>query len=282
VSDTAQGSEVRERDEDRLEEEAEELGTPEEPTDKPGRRRRLGGEQLVLLVTIPLLVAVVLAAWVLWRLAADLDSIEARQLAWGTLLQLTWEHIVITAVATVCVLVIAIPLGVAVTRPRLKRAAPLVVGVANAGQAAPAIGLVVLFAIWFGFGFRTGILAFTLYGVLPVLRNTITGLEGVNPTLVEAGRGMGMSGPGVLFRIELPLAVPVIMAGIRTALVLVVGTATFATFINAGGLGALIVTGINLSRDSVLISGALLVALLALLIDWLGRILETVARPKGL
>ena len=140
----------------------------------------------------------------------------------------------------------------------------------------------VLFAIWIGFGFWTGVLAFTLYGVLPVLRNTIVGLQGVDPTLVEAGRGMGMSAAAVLFRIELPLAVPVIMAGARTALVLVVGVASFATFIDAGGLGALIQTGITLFRTSVLVSGGLLIALLALLVDWAGRVLETVARPKGL
>ena len=80
-------------------------------------------------------------------------------------------------------------------------------------------------------------LALTLYGVLPVLRNTITGLQGVDPTLVEAGRGVGMSAIAVLLRVELPLAMPVIMAGMRTALVLLVGTAALATFINAGGLG---------------------------------------------
>jgi len=92
---------------------------------------------------------------------------------------------------------------------------------------------------------------------------------------------MGMSGASVLLRIELPLAVPVIMSGVRTALVLVVGTATFATFINAGGLGAFITTGVTLFRYSILISGALLVALLALVVEWAGRLLEMVARPKG-
>ncbi|MBB6568458.1 ABC transporter permease [Kribbella sandramycini] len=177
---------------------------------------------------------------------------------------------------------IAVPLGIALTRPGVKRAAPVVVAVANAGQAAPVIGLVVLLAIWLGFGFWTAILALCLYAILPVLRNTIVGLQSVDPTLVEAGRGMGMSNRAVLGRIELPLAVPVIMAGIRTALVLVVGTATLATFIDAGGLGSLITTGIRLLRYPVLISGAILVAALALLIDWAGRVLEEVTRPRGL
>lgn len=244
-------------------------------------RGRLDRETAILLFGLPVLILVVLGAWVGWRMTADLDSIERRQLAWKTVGLLTWQHIEITAVSTFFVLVIAIPLGIAMTRPGLRRTAPVVVGIANAGQSAPAIGLVVLLAIWLGFGFWTGVVAFTLYGILPVLRNTITGLQGVDPTLVEAGRGMGMSGAGVLFRIELPLAVPVIMSGVRTALVLVVGTATFATFINAGGLGGLITTGITLFRYSILVSGALLVALLALVVEWAGRVLEMLTRPRG-
>ncbi len=254
----------------------------EAPEQAGGKKSRVSREQVILLTALPALVAVTFGLWAWWRATADLDPIEARQLAWGTLANLTWQHVRISLVTTAFVLVTAIPLGILLTRGRLRRASPLVVGVANIGQAAPAIGLVVLFAIWIGFGFWTGVLAFTLYGVLPVLRNTIVGLQGVDPTLVEAGRGMGMSAAAVLFRIELPLAVPVIMAGARTALVLVVGVASFATFIDAGGLGALIQTGITLFRTSVLVSGGLLIALLALLVDWAGRVLETVARPKGL
>jgi osmoprotectant transport system permease protein len=259
------------------------LATPTgEHAEEKQKRAPLSREQRVLIFGIPVLVVLVLGGYVAWRQTADLDSIELRQLAWSTVFQLTWEHIQITLVSTVLVVLSAIPLGVALTRPRLRRAAPVVVGIANAGQAAPAIGLVVLLAIWLGFGFWSGVLAFTLYGILPVLRNTITGLQGVDPTLVEAGRGMGMSNAKVLFRIELPLAVPVIMTGVRTALVLVVGVASFATFIDAGGLGSLIVTGITLFRYSVLVSGALLIAVLALIIEWAGRLLEVAARPKGI
>jgi osmoprotectant transport system permease protein len=257
---------------------------PEGTEQRPQRRTRsrMSREQVLLLTVLPVLVLLVFGGWVWWRQTAGLDAIEARQLAWGTLGDLTWEHVKITLVTTVFVLLTAIPAGILLTRRRLRRAAPLFVGIGNIGQAAPAIGLVVLLAIWLGFGFWTAVLAFTLYGVLPVLRNTIVGLQGVDQTLVEAGRGMGMSAGAVLFRIELPLAVPVIMAGVRTALVLVVGVASFATFIDAGGLGALIQTGITLFRTSVLVSGGLLIALLALLIDWVGRVLEAVARPKGL
>jgi osmoprotectant transport system permease protein len=193
-----------------------------------------------------------------------------------------WEHVQLTFIASALVVAVAVPLGILVTRRRFLRLSPVVVGLANICQAAPSVGLIVLLAIWLGFGFWTAVLALTLYGVLPVLRNTITGLQGVDPTLVEAGRGIGMPSTAVLLRIELPLAVPVIMAGVRTALVLVVGTATLATFINGGGLGDILQTGISLFRFSLMISGAVLFALLALLVEWLGRVLELVARPRGI
>ncbi len=140
----------------------------------------------------------------------------------------------------------------------------------------------VLLAFWLGYGPMTAVVALVLYAILPVLSNTIIGLQQVDQRLVEAGRGIGMSQMAVLFKVELPLAVPVMLSGIRTALVLLVGTATLATFINGGGLGILITTGVNLSLNAVLVAGSLLVALLAVSVDWIGRVVETAARPKGL
>jgi osmoprotectant transport system permease protein len=234
------------------------------------------------LVVQPALVAVGVLAFLLWRANADLTETEARQLGPATLWDSTLRHLSLTVVSAAVVLAIAIPLGIALTRRGLTRFTPAVIGVANIGQAAPAIGLFVLLAIWLGFGYWTTIVALVVYSALPVLRNTMVGIQGVDRRLVEAGRGMGMSGTAVLFRVELPLATPVMLAGARTALVLLVGTATLATFINGGGLGVLINTGITLSLNSLLISGAVLVALLALAVDWLGRVVEHVARPKGL
>ena len=234
------------------------------------------------LLVQPLLVLLGVAAFLVWRSTTTLTGTEARQLGATTLWTSIREHLALTFTAGLLVLVIAIPLGVALTRGPLRRLSPLVLGVANAGQAAPAIGLFVLLAMWLGFGFRTTVVALVLYAALPVLRNTMVGVQQVDPRLVEAGRGMGMSAAAVLFRVELPLAVPVMLAGVRTALVLLVGTATLATFISGGGLGVLINTGITLSLNSLLVSGAVLVALLALAVDWLGRVVEHVARPKGL
>lgn len=230
----------------------------------------------------PALIAVVLAGYFVWLATADLTETEARPLSWDSLGPAIAEHLRLTFLAAAIVVVLAVPLGILLTRRPLRRLSGPVIAVANVGQAAPAIGLFVLLAMWLGFGPWTAVVALVAYAVLPVLRNTMVGLSGVDARLVEAGRGMGMSALAVLLRVELPLAVPVILAGVRTALVLLVGTATLAVFIDGGGLGILITTGINLYLPDLLVSGALLVALLALLIDWVGRVVEHVAHPRGL
>jgi osmoprotectant transport system permease protein len=249
--------------------------------DESARSAGAPGHWRSLLVQ-PLLLAVGSAAFVLWRANASLTATESRQLAWPVLWRSTAEHLWLTFASAAVVLVVSVPLGIALTRRRLRPLTPAVLTVANTGQAAPAIGLFVLLATWLGFGFGTAVVALVLYSALPVLRNTMVGIQGVDARLVEAGRGMGMSALAVLLRVELPLAVPVILAGVRTALVLLVGTATLATFINGGGLGVVINTGITLSLDSLLFTGAVLVGLLALAIDWVGRVVEHVARPRGL
>ncbi len=254
-------------------------GVQDEP-DTAGPTEARGGWRA--LVVQPLLVALGVGAYALWRATTTLSETEARQLGATTLWASIREHLALTLASAVLVLLIAVPLGIALTRRPLRRLSPLVLAVANTGQAAPAIGLFVLLATWLGFGFWTTVVALVLYAALPVLRNTMVGIQQVDARLVEAGRGMGMSALAVLFRVELPLAVPVMLAGVRIALVLLVGTATLATFINGGGLGVLINTGITLSLNSLLVSGAVLVALLALAVDWLGRVVEHVARPKGL
>ncbi|GAA0961302.1 putative ABC transporter, permease protein [Frigoribacterium faeni] len=230
----------------------------------------------------PVAVLAVFAAFAVWLSIADLSAAERTTLNPSNLVTYTGEHLALTFVSAVIVLVIAIPLGIILTRRPFVRISGGVLAIANIGQAAPAIGLIVLLAFWLGFSFRAAVVALVLYAVLPVLRNTMIGLQSVDSRLVEAGRGMGMSALSVLMKVELPLAVPVMLSGIRTALVLLVGSAALATFIGAGGLGLLITTGVNLFLPRVLVSGALLIALLALLIDWVGRVVEHVARPKGL
>jgi osmoprotectant transport system permease protein len=230
----------------------------------------------------PLVILLIGAGWLLYVENSDLDSIESRSLAPGYVAQKTWQHIELTAVSTLLVLAVAVPLGVLLSRRWARPATPVVLAVANVGQSAPSIGMVVLLAVLWGVGFWTAIVALVAYGVLPALRNTMVGLQQVDPTLVDAGRGIGMSSAAVLWRVELPLAVPVILAGIRTTLILMVGTAAIASFISGGGLGDLVTTGVTTQRTPVLLTGCILMALLALLIDWLGGIATRFLAPKGL
>ncbi|MCB0970568.1 MAG: ABC transporter permease, partial [Acidimicrobiales bacterium] len=153
------------------------------------------------------------------------------------------EHLSIAFWSTVIVILVAVPLGVALTRPRLRRAAPFVLAIANSGQAVPAYGLLILFLAWLGQGPRTVIWALVLYAILPVLRNTMVGLDNVDRSIIEAGRGMGMTKTQALLRIELPLAVPVIIAGVRVAMIINIGMATLAYLIGGGGLGITIAVG---------------------------------------
>lgn len=227
-------------------------------------------------------IAVAVAVLAVYLATADLTATERTTLAPDQLTVYIGQHLALTFVSAVIVLAIGLPLGVLLTRRPLRFLTGPVLALANVGQSAPAIGLIVLLAFWLGFGFEAAIVALVLYALLPVLRNTMIGIDQVDPQLIEAGRGIGMSSVAVLFRVELPLAVPIMLSGIRTALVLLVGTAALATFIDGGGLGLLITTGVNLGLNTVLIVGALIVALLALLIDLLGGIVELIAQPKGL
>lgn len=232
--------------------------------------------------TTPLLVGLACLALYLYIGGRELDSIEQRTVNAEYITTRLVEHLKLTAVSTFFVIIIAIPLGIVLTRPFGRRITPLFLALANMGQSVPSIGVLVLLALIYTIGFRVAVIALVIYAILPVLRNTMVGLQQVNRSIIEAGRGMGMTKLGVLLRLELPLAVPVILAGVRTALIINVGTATLATFIDAGGLGDIINSGIVNNRDPVLITGSVLTAALALLVDWLAGITEDVLRPRGL
>jgi osmoprotectant transport system permease protein len=249
------------------------------PPPGPPQRRRVTWQKLTFLPVF--LVLVLLATW-LWFEQADLDTISENALSDGQVSKALWQHVQLTAISTFFVLIIAIPLGILLTRGALRRATPLVMALANMGQATPAIGLLALLVIWLGIGRRAALIGMIAYAVLPVLSNTVAGLRANDPTLLEAARGIGMSQLGVLAKVELPLAVPLILAGVRTALVLNVGTATLATFGGGGGLGVLITAGITNQRMPVLVLGSVLTIALALLVDWLASLAELMLRPRGL
>jgi osmoprotectant transport system permease protein len=230
----------------------------------------------------PALLVVACAALFYHLSRLNLDTIEARAINARVIGVQLVEHLELVAVSTVLVIVIAIPLGVLLTRPRMRRFAPIPLGLANIGQAVPTIGVLVLLAVTVGIGFQKAVIALVLVSALSVLRNTMVGIQGIDRSLIDAGRGIGLSKAAVLFRIELPLAVPVMLSGIRIALIFNVSSATLAAFTNAGGLGDLINTGIAVNRTPILLTGSVLTAVLALAIDWLAGLAERFLRPHGL
>ncbi len=234
-----------------------------------------------LYVTPAFLLFLGFAVVVVW-IYADFDQQTTSILEPQKLLDETMQHIVLTAFSTALVLVIAVPVGILLTRPTYRKWGGPVLAVANGGQAIPAYGLLTIFLIFMSFGTLTAVLALTVYAILPVLRNTMVGLDQVDQAVIEAGRGMGLSKRQALTQIELPLAVPVILAGVRTALVINVGTAALAVFIGGGGLGEAINAGLKLNRPTATFIAGALVAMLALAIDFAAALVERWLRPKGI
>jgi osmoprotectant transport system permease protein len=183
-------------------------------------------------------------------------------------LELTLEHLWMVGISTLLAVLVGIPLGILITRlPALNKP---VLGGANIIQTIPSLALFgfLLPVPWIGArADRLAILALTLYALLPLIRNTYAGIKGVDPSVVEAGRGMGMTDRQLLFQVELPLALGVIIAGIRVAAVISVGLATIAAAIGAGGLGEYIFRGLAMVNNQLILAGAVPAAALALLAD---------------
>lgn len=236
----------------------------------------------VELYVTPLFFLILAAAAAAVWIYADMDFQTADILEPSKLLAQTRQHLVLTFWSTLIVLLVAIPLGIFLTRPQFRKFAGVFLGLANSGQAIPAYGLLILFAAWLGTAVSTAVVALTVFSLLPVLRNTMVGLDQVDKAVIEAGRGMGLSKWQALIQIELPLAVPVILAGVRIALVINVGTGALAFLIGGGGLGVSINSGLKLRRDTAVFIGGALVAMLALVIDFAAASIERWLRPKGI
>jgi len=190
------------------------------------------------------------------------------------------EHIMLAGIAMIIAIIIAVPLGVLLTRtPKL---AEPIIGLAALIQTIPSLALLGFMLPIFGIGKTPAIIALTLYALLPILRNTYTGILGVDSSLVDAGKGMGMTSSQILLKVELPLTLPIIMAGVRTATVLTIGVAALATFIGAGGLGDLIDRGLRVADKNLILAGAIPAAILAIIFDFALKKLESKVTPKGL
>ena len=191
------------------------------------------------------------------------------------ILAATREHLTLVVTSMAIAVAIGVPLGMAlVSRPRLRTVSLIV---ANIFQTIPSLalfGFLIPLPFIGGIGMRTAIVALVLYALLPILRNTYVGLSSVDPAILEAAEAMGMTELQILFRVRLPLAASVILAGIRTATVITIGIATIAAAIGAGGLGTFIFRGVAMVSDAVILAGAIPAALLALLADFLLGLLE--------
>lgn len=209
---------------------------------------------------------------------------NARQLVHpnGTVIEFTAQHLELVLISSLITIPGGLFFGTLVTRDSFREILPLVNNLVNSGQTIPTIAIVAIMAPIIGFGFWPAIIALVAYGLLPVVRNTIAGLEGVDASIIDSARGMGMTPAQILFQIELPIASAVIMAGVRTSMVINVGTATLGAFVGSGGLGTPIASGLSMSIDPFVVLGAIPAAVLAILVDYiLGRI-EFVLTPKGL
>lgn len=198
---------------------------------------------------------------------------------------LTLEHIQVVSIALGIAILTAVPIGIYITtRPKLASIVLYVSGIIMTVPSVALFGLMipVLSLINQGTGIVPAIVALILYSQLPIIRNTYTAIKNVDPAMIEAGRGMGMSERQILFKVKLPLALPVIMAGVRTAVVINIGIAAIAAYIGAGGLGNYIFRGISRNYGAMIWAGAIFVSILALIADFVLGLIENYLTPKGI
>ena len=190
------------------------------------------------------------------------------------------QHVVLSLAALLVAIAIALPIALMIRNTRL--GAAIAINIGNIGRAVPSLAILALALPFFGIGFGSALVALTALAIPPILINASTGLREVDQGIIDAARGMGLSGGQILTGIQLPIAAPVIFAGIRTSAVQTVASATLATFIGAGGLGDLIVEGLQRRGPEILLAGAFSVALLAIITEIGFGVLERAFTPKGL
>lgn len=198
---------------------------------------------------------------------------------------LSWEHVWIVGLSLIIATIIGVPLGILITKH--EELAKRVLNVANILMTIPSIALFgimlpVLALVDLGLGKVPAVIALVLYSQLPIIRNTYIAIKNVPPAVVDAGKGMGMNKWNLLWEIEIPISIPVILAGLRTAAVMNIGIAAIAAYIGAGGLGVLIQQGINRVYPEMILSGAIMVSILAIIVDGSMGFLEHMITPKGI
>ncbi|SFE06062.1 osmoprotectant transport system permease protein [Paenibacillus catalpae] len=198
---------------------------------------------------------------------------------WVDLLVFTGQHIMMVLIGLLLALVVGIPLGIMASRNRVS--ARIILTVANIIQVFPSLALLVLLMVAFGLGTTTVVVGLFLYSLLPVIRNTYVGLTQVDKSIMEAGKGVGMSPLQIMINVQLPLALPFMLTGIRIAAVIAIGVATIAPLVGGDGLGREIYSGINMNNSARLYAGAIPAAILALLADLALERLQNATRVAG-
>lgn len=254
------------------------IGSGQTGRAKPSKFNRHNIHWELPIIAIGMLVAL----GIFLALRGEPDDIESFVLNQPYIIKSVQEHLLLSTSAALIAAVIGIPLGVLLAHTRFKFVVSFTLILANIGQAMPALGVLVLLALVIGIGPGTALISLVAFSLLPILRNTLTGIREIDQNVIIAAKGMGLTSRQILFKIELPLSVATIISGFRTALVFSVGVATLATFVNAGGLGEAIVIGVKLNRFAVLITGAVLVSSLVLLLDWIVGLIEIASSPRGI
>jgi osmoprotectant transport system permease protein len=197
----------------------------------------------------------------------------------GDILAELARHLELTAIALALAALIGIPLGVILSRERWLSGP--VLAIVSAVYTIPSVALLGFMIPLFGIGPRPAIVAIFVYALLPIVRNTFTGIRQIDPAAVEAARGMGMTDTQILRRVTIPLALPFLLAGVRTSTVLSVAVATLAALVGARGLGTFVFQGIDMTNTRMILSGAVPIAALALALDWLLSLVERWVAPAS-
>ncbi|MBW1744107.1 MAG: ABC transporter permease [Deltaproteobacteria bacterium] len=202
--------------------------------------------------------------------------------SYGDVFYSAWDHFKMVFIAVVIASAIGVPLGVLVTRPGLEKLALPVIGGASVGQSIPSLAVIAIMAPMLGFGLQSAIVALVIYGILPIVRNAYASIKAIDPAIIEAARGMGLTRMQIARKIELPLARPVIMAGIRISAVITVGTAELAVLVGGTGLGKITLTGVFAREALIILQGAAPTAAMAIILGFLLERVEKRMTPRGL
>jgi len=225
---------------------------------------------------LPIVVIAAALFYGVYVLRNPMDNMVANYLTEKLITSSLRRHFYLIVVSSLMAIATSVPLGIILTRPAFKRIMPFVVGLVNICQTVPSLAVIALFVGVLGIGTKTAIFALWIYSLLPILNNTIAGINSVDPAITDSARGMGMTKLKILWNVELPLAMPVIMAGVRTAVVINVATAVIAAYVGGGGLGDIIIAGKNINRWQAWSLGALYATCIALLLDHVLGVIERI------